>query len=244
MKRLAIICTALLSLTAILGSTVSASGNGAPSGSHYNLNIIGVPEGAEANFADGWPDLTGSNRHTIFVSLDGVSKILLREGDFQVIDGNALDGSATFQLPDPIDPDEPCTDIFVDDVLVDTVCVTAYSVFARAPGNRGGDATMKTCATDPDTDEIVCSVQVLQVTQSSKFKNVTRYLLFVFWDTDGDGDADKLVPIFDEDLEGYYWEYDNNGLKLLQLRFYDCATSVHLAGNGTLDSSDCVLTGN
>ena len=28
------------------------------------------------------------------------------------------------------------------------------------------------------------------------------------------------VPIFDPLLEGYYWEYDNHGLKLLQVRFY------------------------
>jgi hypothetical protein len=240
MKRLAIICTAVLSLTAILGSSVSA-GNGAPSGSHYNLNIIGVPEEAEDNL----PALTGSNRHVIFVALDGKSRILLQEGDdFLVIDGNAVDGTATFQLPNPIDPDEPCEQILDPDTgeVIEEVCVTAYSVYARAPGNRGGDATLQTCATDPDTDETVCSVQVFEVKQSSKFQNVTKYLLFVFWDQDLDGDADRLIPIFSDELEGYYWEYDNNGLKLLQLRFYDCATTVSLTGQ--LDSTDCVETGN
>jgi hypothetical protein len=29
------------------------------------------------------------------------------------------------------------------------------------------------------------------------------------------------LPLFAEELEGYFWEYDNNGLKLLQLRFYE-----------------------
>lgn len=28
------------------------------------------------------------------------------------------------------------------------------------------------------------------------------------------------VPIFHDFMEGYYWEYDNNGLKLMQVRFY------------------------
>jgi hypothetical protein len=34
------------------------------------------------------------------------------------------------------------------------------------------------------------------------------------------------VPIFDPILQGEYWEYDNNGLKLLQVRFYDIGTDV------------------
>ena len=39
------------------------TGNGAPSGSHYTLNIIGKAKAKTA-------DMTGSNRHTIFVALD------------------------------------------------------------------------------------------------------------------------------------------------------------------------------
>ena len=34
------------------------------------------------------------------------------------------------------------------------------------------------------------------------------------------------VPIFDDLLEGEYWEYENNGLRLAQIRFYDCSTNV------------------
>jgi hypothetical protein len=34
------------------------------------------------------------------------------------------------------------------------------------------------------------------------------------------------VPIFHESLEGEYWLYDNHGLRLLQVRFYDCSTNV------------------
>jgi hypothetical protein len=37
------------------------------------------------------------------------------------------------------------------------------------------------------------------------------------------------VPIFDELIQGEYWEYDNNGLKLLQVRIYRVGTDVSTA---------------
>ena len=43
---------------------------------------------------------------------------------------------------------------------------------------------------------------------------------------DGDGDSTDGLPdsydvsLFDRSFENYFWNYDNNGLKLLQLRFY------------------------
>jgi hypothetical protein len=54
---------------------------------------------------------------------------------------------------------------------------------------------------------------------ANKFENVTKELLFIYADLDGVGQAERY-PIFDPALEGYYWKYDNNGLKILQLRFY------------------------
>ena len=47
------------------------AGNGAPKGSHYNLNIIGVKKGKTA-------DMSGNNGHRIFVNLEGKSKIMLQ----------------------------------------------------------------------------------------------------------------------------------------------------------------------
>jgi hypothetical protein len=41
------------------------------------------------------------------------------------------------------------------------------------------------------------------------------------------------VPIFDDMLENEYWEYDNNGLKLLQVWIYDNSTDVS-ADDGAL----------
>jgi hypothetical protein len=34
------------------------------------------------------------------------------------------------------------------------------------------------------------------------------------------------VPIFSDLLENEYWKYDNEGLKNLDVRFYDCSTDV------------------
>ncbi|MHA2219846.1 MAG: hypothetical protein ACXACY_28450, partial [Candidatus Hodarchaeales archaeon] len=55
---------------------------------------------------------------------------------------------------------------------------------------------------------------------------VSKYLLYIYADLDGDGIADKRVPLFDDSLEDYFWGYDNNKLRLAQLRFYECATIV------------------
>ena len=59
------------------------------------------------------------------------------------------------------------------------------------------------------------------------FENVSKELLYIYADIDGDGVLDR-VPLFDESLLGYFWDYDNNGLKVLQLRFYEEATTVPL----------------
>ena len=52
----------MLTIAVAASPAFAQTGNGAPSGPHYNLNIIGV-EKAKTD------DLTGSNRHTIFVAL-------------------------------------------------------------------------------------------------------------------------------------------------------------------------------
>jgi hypothetical protein len=180
---------------------------GAPTGPHYNLNIIGVPKNKTAS-------MTGNNGRRIFVKLEGNTKIYLSEGDFQVLDANGTDGDgAKFQLPNP-DPDSTGT--------------TWYSVFGRALGQPGGSATMTTCGTDTGTGDEYCSTfqAVFIRDKGSTFRNVSKYLLYIYADTDGDGDPDKRYSLFDDELENYLWSYDNDGLKLLQLRFYEVSTTV------------------
>jgi hypothetical protein len=204
------------------GVPVFGFGNGAPTGTHYNLNFIGVPRNKTA-------DMTGNSGHRIFFPLWGSAKVLLCESGgggtaggltcpsdpsvFQVLDANATDGTGAFALPNP-DPDNTGT--------------TVYSVYVRALGTPGGHATNGACGVDPAVPaDTICSVEILTLTRSkgqSKFENVTRQLLYVFADVNGDGVIDR-VPLFDDRLIGYFWEYDNAGLKLAQFRFYSCSTT-------------------
>jgi hypothetical protein len=217
---------------ALAAPAAAQTGNGAPNGNHYNLNILGKDNCAG-------DDLTGSNRHTIqvllnfddgdntgqvFSALDRRNKILLTEGDFQVLDGNACDGDgARFQLPaNPFtcESDTSCEDPEFQ----------AYTVWSRALAKPGGSATMTTCTTDVGADgvlgtvddTVLCSTEhvlLVRSTGKSRFENVTKQLTTVYVDIDGDGDQDRL-GIFDDDLRSYFWDYDNRGLRLTQLRFY------------------------
>ncbi|MFC2171801.1 hypothetical protein ACFLU6_04115 [Acidobacteriota bacterium] len=198
-----------LMLCTFISAAMAGPGNGAPKGAHFNLNIIGVSKDKTA-------DMDGNSGHRIFVKLQGNSKIWLTEGDdFLVLDANGTDSDgAEFQLPDP-DPD--------DDLVLE------YSVYARPLGKPGGQARMTTCYIDDLGDEI-CSMESLTLKRSKgkqRFENVSKELLTIIVDTDGDGLPDTRMGIFDEDTYEYLWEYDNNGLKLLQLRFYPIVTDAN-----------------
>src|SRR2546428_1967920 len=194
LRRTIVVCVALIALAACnqrtpLGPNASVSettralarplsvqtGNGAPSGAHYNLNIIGVPRSKTA-------DMTGDNGHRIFVPIGGNTKIMLTEGpDFEVLDANGTDGEASFQLPNP-DPDGDG--------------ITVYSVFARALGTPGGHSVTTTCATDPVDGSEVCSVATLTLSRGhgrSTFDNVSKELLFIYADVNGDGVLDRVA---------------------------------------------------
>ncbi|MGD9142841.1 MAG: hypothetical protein PVG61_03230 [Dehalococcoidia bacterium] len=224
MKKLIAVILSMVLMTTLSGAALAANyqptGNGALSGPHYNLNIIGVPKDKTA-------DMTNNNGHRIFVSLEGKAKIKLIEGDdFAVLDANGTKGSASFQLPNP-DPDGDGT--------------TVYSVWARPVGKPGGDAVVTTCAyeyvgpgpdgivgTEDDEYEEVCSLVTLEVTRTKgkpRFEDVSKELLYIYADIDEDGVVER-VPLFDDSLEDYFWSYDNNGLKVLQLRFYEVPTTV------------------
>lgn len=234
---------------AVAAPAYAQTGNGAPSGGHYTLNIIGVENPKTAT-------LTGSNRHTIFVALGKnsqvTSRIYLMPSDaFRVCDGNAFDpaiacdGSviaqqgAVFELPyntnltAGTDPDgEPSTLLpcDVDDPQL------AYEVWLRELGQPGGGMTMQTCATevgDQDGDgvsgETLCSTEnVVTLRDPGKevFKNVTQQLtsLNVCFDTNADPTITDIdcfrYALFRDEFEDWHWQYDNRGLRLAQIRFY------------------------
>ncbi|MBC5994005.1 hypothetical protein [Pontibacter cellulosilyticus] len=212
---LAVGCTEEQDAVAPMSASNVSEANGAPSGAHYTLNIIGVPKGKTA-------PMDGNSGHRIFVDLEGNTKINLQNADltdgaFRVLDANGTDSDgALFQLPS---------------ADLDNDGITSYSVYARALGKPGGSSTMTTCATDPTTGEDVCSLESLVSLREkggSKFTNVSRDLLYIYADLENDNvDGVVRVPLFDDRLEDYYWSYDNNGLKVLQLRFYDVPTNVN-----------------
>jgi hypothetical protein len=197
---------AALTATAV---AAAQTGNGAPSGPHYNLNIIGVSH-------DKNPNMNGGG-NVIFVDLgtkSGVAvttKILLSQaadGVFEVLDKNGTDGEASFSLPVP----------------------GSYTVWARALGTPGGQSKIATCATfvDPTTGvaTILCSTDnevFVRGTGKSSFRNVTSALTTISLVI---GSPAQLacgtpnVSLFDACLQDFLWQYDNNGLKLLQVRFY------------------------
>jgi hypothetical protein len=229
MKKAMLIMFALV-LSVSLSFTMAFAGNGAPSGPHYNLNLLG-----KDNCPGG--DMIDSSRHTIFVKLyftdpdannivgdnpgniaylDKTNKIFLYPGtDFGVTDGNACNkGGAAFTLPANI--------------------ATAWEVYVRELGKPGGNGDLRTCGIDegPDgikntaDDEVVCSsenVLLVRNTGKSTFRNVTQELttMVIQVDVDGDGELETIrIPLFDPTLYQYFWDYDNNGLRLVQLRFY------------------------
>src|SRR5438094_6819193 len=205
MHRRIIAASLAASMLAFVGAATGArSGNGAPSGPHYDLNIIGVQNPKTAS-------MTGSDGHSLFVPLQGQCKINLQQGAFSVLDRNCTDGSALFQLPNP-DPTNSGQ--------------TVYSVWARALGKPGGSSSTQTCFLDTSTNETFCSIyQAVLVRSSNKssFSNVSQQLLHVYY---CDTTTGKIVrtPLFSSPLLQFYWNYTNTGLTLAQLRFYQVAT--------------------
>lgn len=207
------VVAAVLLVLSVLSA--SAGGNGAPSGPHFNLNIHGVAKGQ---------GFSGNNRNDIFVPLQGKCQIDLVQApiyDFQVLQPDCVNNSsASFELPAPcsIDP-------------TSGLCgstTTVYSVWARALGKPGGLSNTTTCATDPSDGLPVCSLQEFVSVQTRKtgkssFSDVSSDLLFLTTCVNG---KTVSTPLFSQNYDNYFWQYDNQGLRLLQLRFYQVPSNV------------------
>ena len=71
------------------------TGNGAPSGAHYNLNIIGVPNPKNVNF-------DGGQGARIFVSRTGSTQFFVHGGtSYEVLDRNGTDGKVGWSVAEP-----------------------------------------------------------------------------------------------------------------------------------------------
>jgi hypothetical protein len=211
------------------------TGNGLPDGQKllFNLEIIAYDANncPQGNF-------TGSNTHRIAVkadvndlnSVNGGSAsalvrqndILLTEGPFQVISGNACaTGTATFQLPA-----NPCNVAGLSfPCSVDNPSFQNYEVYARLVGAPHTGVSATTCATDPTTGLIVCSTESWVSVRASgknsqpKFTNVSSQLLSVCLDTNGDGKCDTRYALFAPELSDFFWNWDTTGKAHAQLFF-------------------------
>ncbi len=155
-------------------------------------------------------------------------------GDFGVIDANATDGDgAIFGLPDP------CVGTSSTDG-----CTPTYAIWARAVAGNGS-ATITTCADETGTgfdgeDDVWCGSNGITLSRQTARRaiDVSASLLYMTISVndatdpqlaaciDPDADATDGQPdeynvyLFDRCFENYFWNYDNNGLKNLELRFY------------------------
>jgi hypothetical protein len=218
MKRLAITLVVVFTISCALGASaaLAGNGNGAPSGPHFTLNIHGVANGQGFN---------GNNLNDIFVPLNGSCKVVLKQAltyDFQVLQPDCVSSpnTAEFELP------APCA-IEAGTGLCNS-STTIYSVYARALGKPGGESNTTPCFSD--TTGTYCSTYsyvAVRGTGQSKFTNETSNLLFI---TQCVSHSTVTTPIFGNSNYEYFWKYENQGLKLAQLRFYQVPSAVPTGG--------------
>jgi hypothetical protein len=191
-----------------------------------------------------WEDALRGGRGTATGGWDGLdkkNKILLTpntEDLFAVLDANATDADgAEFTMPDDVyseyvvyaralgkpggraaitlcgnETEETSDDIDGDGVAdVETWCSINQAVLTRTTGK-------------PRTEDVTGALFTLTIlVDVDDVKDVT---LTACLDQAGLIDATDTelqvadVPIFHSCFEDYFWNYDNNGLKLLQLRFF------------------------
>lgn len=207
-------------------------------------NTVTTPGGKNNHLAKGGGD--DQNHIYLCNSTNGQNDVVdprcdawraTHSSQFGVIDANATDGDgAILAVPDPCADADPLTP-----------CTPSYRIFARAHG-PSGNAAITTCADenlpiDPTlnpVDDVWCGsngITLYAKGNARKAMEITDNLLRLTITVDGTQDPALAgclgtsttgpqainVYLFDNCFENYFWNYDNNGLKLLELRFYYAA---------------------
>lgn len=236
-----------------LGTALAQNGNPCPGDKEYQFNIIGMDKGKN-------PAMDDNNGHRIFVWLSGTSKIYMT-GDtdtetdglqcgnkFDVLDANGTDqDGATLLVPcdpltaDNLDPDV-CFDVYATPLGtpgghtdVDVVC--AFDASCLGCNIDGGD-----CATgniDFDLDGHSGKPQTKNI--SSVFR-ASGCIDLVDDDVCGPGDLSfNNEWIFNiEQLLYYYWDYDNEGNRIVQIRFCDVEDQLREDGSPTCGPNEII----
>jgi hypothetical protein len=214
MRRLTLFC--VLALTLAATPAFAQVGQGL-SGPHYNLTVIGVSHPKTV-------DMTNTNGHTIFVPLSGSTKIYYVAGDtFQVLDRNCTDSNGcTIEVPSASGSD---------------LCYDVYAVGLGKPG--GHSIVTAECSFDGAlvgggtcTDALLQGSFEVDRTNNGSNKPLRQNISNVFratgcLDLDNSGTCNMgdlqftNAWIFNIDaLLSYWWDYDNTGLRNMQVRFY------------------------
>lgn len=196
MKKIVMVALALVMLAALVATPAFAISPGKNfSGTHDTLNLIGKKAGWNGN---------GDNGSVMFVPQDttafatvngqpGITIWVTQGSDFAVIDSNALDGDGSFQLG-------PGT----------------YHVYVVALAKPGGNANISGWIYDNATTAYYLLVGTVNVGGHSgqpKWKDATG--LFYY---SGQWIFSYLATL--PTGSAYFWQYDNQGDKLVQVRFY------------------------
>ncbi len=233
-KSLITLMAVIFVLVLALPALAAFNGMIPETGPHWQVNFIGVDNPKTVNMTD-------TKRRTVFVPLSGNCQINYTwiPGDltFQVVDGNAFDkNGATIQVP--------ADSTLYDNPDQDVSNLLSYNVYAVALGKPLGGAVITAHCTydetvlDPNNNKITCDESLLMGSFSLKrtggkpdtqqVQDITKiFLASGCFDKNDNGVCDtgdykfSNMWIFNIPfLEDYYWSYDNNGLKLMQVRFY------------------------
>jgi len=221
-------------------------GNGSPSGAHYNLNIIGTKEkSADMDGSNGHVIFVPMEGKIKIELQEGDFAVLDANGTDGVAQFQLPDpGLDPYVVGDAGDADiETDYSVFVRPLGKPGGWSTITTVADVIEANLAEFLSGKDLKVMNDAAELGGVASVEQVGQAitmrtkgkSTFTNVTAELLTIVlkveytYDADGDPNTEDdditttvyvRVPIFDDLIENEYWEYDNHGLKLLQVRFY------------------------
>jgi hypothetical protein len=213
--------------------------------------LLGVEEPTENPYVcteEEWEDALQGGRGKVtggWDALDKVNKILLTPnttGLMAVLDANATDSDgAELTLPDDVyghykvyaralgkpggkaavtlcanETEETSDDIDGDDIVdIETWCSINQAVMTRTKGRP---------VTEDVTDELFTLTILVDVADVKDVALTACLAEGELIDVGATGAQIADVPIFHSCLEDYFWNYDNNGLKLLQLRFFKIET--------------------
>ncbi len=228
-------------------NALAQNNNPCPGDKEYQFNIIGMEKGKN-------PDMTNNDGHRIFVALNGKTQIYMT-GDtsplpglqcgkkFDVLDANGTDEDGATLLV----PCDPLTATNLDP----NVC---FDVYATPLGTPGGSTNVDVvCAFDAtclgcNIDGGSCATGNIDVSLAGhngkpKTENITSVFRAsgcidiggVAGVCDAGDIAFRNEWIFNiEQLLYYYWDYDNDGNRVVQIRFCNVEDVPGACSGGTI----------